>query len=123
MANWFECKAQYDKMMENGALKKVTEPYMVDALSFTEAEARIIEEMIPYVSGELTIAAVNRRQSGDGQLIDPGGGAGGRSAHAGNHRGEVYHLAQNHVRLCRSGNADHARRDEDGNHSCAGHYG
>ena len=60
MANWFECKAQYDKMMENGALKKVTEPYMVDALSFTEAEARIIEEMIPYVSGELTIAAVKK---------------------------------------------------------------
>ena len=60
MANWFECKAQFDKMMENGSMKKVTEPYLVDALSFTEAEARIIEEMIPYVSGELTIAAVKK---------------------------------------------------------------
>ena len=60
MANWFECKARFDKMMENGSLKKVTEPYMVDALSFTEAEARIIEEMIPYVSGDLTIAAVKK---------------------------------------------------------------
>ena len=38
--------------------KKVTEPYLVDALSFTEAEARIIEEMTPYVSGEFTVAAV-----------------------------------------------------------------
>lgn len=38
--------------------KKVTEPYLVDALSFTEAEARIIEEMAPYVSGEFTVAAV-----------------------------------------------------------------
>ena len=33
MANWFECKAQYDKMMENGSTKKVTEPYMVDVLA------------------------------------------------------------------------------------------
>jgi hypothetical protein len=47
-------------MMENGSTKKVTEPYMVDALSFTEAEARIIEEMTPFVSGELTVAAVKK---------------------------------------------------------------
>lgn len=39
MANWFETKVRYDKTMENGAIKKVTEAYMVDALSFTEAEA------------------------------------------------------------------------------------
>ena len=45
MSTWFECKVKYDKMMENGMQKKVTEPYMVDALSFTEAEARIIKEM------------------------------------------------------------------------------
>ena len=38
MSTWFECKVKYDKMMENGMQKKVTEPYMVDALSFTEAE-------------------------------------------------------------------------------------
>ena len=60
MANWFECKAQFDKMMENGALKKVTEPYMVDALSFTEAEARIIEELTPFVSGEFSVSAVKK---------------------------------------------------------------
>ena len=46
MSNWFECKVKYDKMMENGLPKSVSEPYLVDALSFTEAEARIIEEMI-----------------------------------------------------------------------------
>ena len=40
--------------------KKVTEPYLVDALSFTEAEARIIEEMTPYICGEFTVSAVNR---------------------------------------------------------------
>jgi small-conductance mechanosensitive channel len=46
--------------MENGVLKKVTEPYLVDALSFTEAEARIIEEIKPYISGEFTIADIKR---------------------------------------------------------------
>ena len=51
--NWFECKIRYEKVMENGMNKKVTEPYLVDALSFTEAEARIIEEMTPFISGEL----------------------------------------------------------------------
>ena len=60
MASWFECKARYDKMMENGAMKKVTEPYMVDALTFTEAEARIIEELTPFVSGEFSISAVKK---------------------------------------------------------------
>ncbi len=60
MANWFECKVRYDKMMENGAVKKVTEPYLVDALSFTEAEARIIEEQTPFISGEFNVSAVKR---------------------------------------------------------------
>ena len=45
MHNWFECSIRYEKTMENGMNKKVTERYLVDALSFTEAEARIIEEM------------------------------------------------------------------------------
>lgn len=60
MANWFECKVRYDKTMENGAVKKVTEPYIVDALTFTEAEARIIEEQRPFISGEFEVAAVKR---------------------------------------------------------------
>jgi len=46
--------------MENGVQKKVTEPYLVDALSFTEAEARIIEELKPYIAGEFTIADIKR---------------------------------------------------------------
>ena len=40
MHTWFECKIRYEKVMENGMNKKVTEPYLVDALSFTEAEDR-----------------------------------------------------------------------------------
>lgn len=47
-------------MQENGSVKKVNEPYLVDALSFTEAEARIIEMITPYISGEFTISAVKK---------------------------------------------------------------
>lgn len=60
MSKWFECKVRYDKMQENGAVKKVTEPYLVDALSFTEAEARIIEELTPFISGEFEVAGIKR---------------------------------------------------------------
>jgi len=60
MHTWFECKIRYEKVMENGMNKKVTEPYLVDALSFTEAEARIIEELNPLISGEFTVSNVAR---------------------------------------------------------------
>ena len=60
MHSWFECKIRYEKTMDNGMNKKVTEPYLVDALSFTEAEARIIEEMTPYISGEFTVSDIKR---------------------------------------------------------------
>ncbi|MDR0994714.1 MAG: DUF4494 domain-containing protein [Tannerella sp.] len=60
MHNWFECKVAYEKVMENGMQKKVSEPYLVDALSFTEAEARIIEEMRPFISGEFTVTDIKR---------------------------------------------------------------
>jgi len=60
MHTWFECKIRYEKVAENGMNKKVTEPYLVDALSFTEAEARIIEEMAPFISGEFTVADIKR---------------------------------------------------------------
>ena len=72
MSQWFECKVKYDRTMENGAMKTVSEPYLVDALSFTEAEARITDKMQPYISGEfktnfITIdektAVVNRTAS------------------------------------------------------------
>lgn len=58
--NWFETKVRYERTMENGLIKRVTEPYLVDALSFTDAEARIIKEMTPFMSGEFTIANIRR---------------------------------------------------------------
>ena len=54
-AQWFECKIQYEKTMDDGLQKKVTEGYVIDALSFTEAEQRIMEELSAYISGEFTI--------------------------------------------------------------------
>ena len=60
MHNWFTCKIRYIKTMENGMNKKVTEPYLVDALSFTEAESRIIEEITPYMTGEFVVSGVAR---------------------------------------------------------------
>ena len=60
MSNWFECKVCYEKTIENGMQKRVTEPYLVDALSFTEAEARIIKEMTPFISGEFIVSNIKR---------------------------------------------------------------
>ncbi len=60
MASWFECKVAYHKMVENGMQKKVTDTFMVDALSFTEAEARVIEEVTPFVSGEMDVTSVKK---------------------------------------------------------------
>ncbi len=57
---WFECKVKYEKTMENGLVKKVTEPYLVDAISFTEAERRIIEEITPYMTGEFEVSDIKR---------------------------------------------------------------
>ena len=57
-ATWFEAKIRYEKMMEDGCLKKVTETYVIDALSFSEAEKRILEKMGSYVSGEVEVCAL-----------------------------------------------------------------
>ncbi|HHV85877.1 MAG TPA: DUF4494 domain-containing protein [Petrimonas sp.] len=65
MYNWFECKVRYDKTLDTGMIKTVTEPYLVDAMSFTEAEARILEEMQPYMSGEFTVSDIKRVRFSD----------------------------------------------------------
>ena len=57
---WFECKIKYEKTMENGLVKKVNEPYLVDALSFTEAEKRIIDEVSPFMTGEFQVSDIKR---------------------------------------------------------------
>lgn len=60
MAIYIEAQVHYDKIMENGRQKRVNEPYLCDALSCTEAEARVTEEVTPYISGEFTVSAVKK---------------------------------------------------------------
>ena len=57
VSKYYEVKIQYQTMQEDGREKKVTEQYGVEALSFTEAESRIIEEMTPYISGEFDVVS------------------------------------------------------------------
>ena len=57
---WFECKVKYERTLDDGKVKKVTEPYLVDALSFTEAEKRVIEERTPYMMGEFQVSDIKR---------------------------------------------------------------
>ena len=59
-ATWFECKVKYEKVQEDGTQKKVTELYVVDAMSFAEAEARVTEEMSSYISGTFTVEDVKK---------------------------------------------------------------
>lgn len=61
MNYWFECKVSYERQADSVGMKKVSESYLVDALSFTEAEERIIKEVRPFVSvGELDVVNIRR---------------------------------------------------------------
>ena len=57
-AKFYDCKVRYEKTLEDGYQKKVAEAYVVDALSFTEAEKRVIEEMSAYINGEIEVTAI-----------------------------------------------------------------
>lgn len=58
MQNWYEGVIRYEKVTEEGKVKKVNELYLVDALSATECEARLIEEMTPFITGEFAVKSV-----------------------------------------------------------------
>ncbi len=58
MSSWYECKIRYQKMDESGKEKTANEPYLVDAVSFTDAEARINKEMEPYISGDFSVTNI-----------------------------------------------------------------
>ena len=60
MEKYFETKVKYEKTQEDGMQKKVTETYLVDALSFSECEDRIIDEMKVYISGEFEVNAIQK---------------------------------------------------------------
>jgi hypothetical protein len=60
MHNWFECKIKYEKTAEEGKIVKVSEAYLVDALTFSEAEERINKEMEPFISGEFSVSTIRK---------------------------------------------------------------
>ncbi len=60
VTEWFETKIGYEKTMEDGMPKRVKELYVVDALSFTEAEKRISEEMSSYISGAFDVVDIRK---------------------------------------------------------------
>ena len=60
MHNWFECKIKYEKTAEEGKIVKVGESYLVDAMTFAEAEERINKEMEPFISGEFSVATIRK---------------------------------------------------------------
>ncbi len=60
MHTWFQCKVKYERNVDDGSIAKVSETYLIDALSFTEAEERINEEMKPYISGDFMVTDIKR---------------------------------------------------------------
>ncbi len=62
---WFTTKVKYQKTQEDGSEKVVSETYVVDALSFTEAESTIIDEMAVYVSGEFKVSGISKSNFGE----------------------------------------------------------
>lgn len=65
MRTWFICKAKYQKENEQGQIKNVTEPYLVDAFSYTEAESRIYEVLENMISGDFLIAQITKSNISD----------------------------------------------------------
>ncbi|PWH82217.1 DUF4494 domain-containing protein [Brumimicrobium oceani] len=65
MNNWFTVKVKYTKQLEDGRLKRVTEPYLVDSVSFTDAEARMYEEIGQSVTGEFLITGITKTEYAD----------------------------------------------------------
>ena len=60
MSQWIKTSVRFTKIMENGTAKRVTESYLVGAISFAEAEARILREVTAYVRGEFNVSAVKK---------------------------------------------------------------
>lgn len=60
MNNWFTVKVKYTKQLENGTFKRVSEPYLLAAMTFTDAEARIYEELGTMIKGEFLVTGIAR---------------------------------------------------------------
>ena len=65
MNNWFTVKVKYTKQLENGTLKRVSEPYLLAAMTFTDAETRIYEELGQIIKGEFNVVGISRTEVHD----------------------------------------------------------
>ena len=65
MSNWFTVKVKYTKQLDNGALKRVSEPYLLSAMTFTDAEASIYEELGTVIRGEFNVTGISRTELND----------------------------------------------------------
>lgn len=65
MNNWFTVKVKYTKMLEDGSFKRVSEPYLIAAMTFTDAEARIYEELGSIIRGEFDVVSISRTELHD----------------------------------------------------------
>jgi len=66
MNNWYQVKVKYEKVdLESGRERKVTEAYLVDAVSFTEAESRIHAELEQMISGDFLVTNISKANYSD----------------------------------------------------------
>jgi Domain of unknown function (DUF4494) len=65
MNSWYTIKIKFIKEFTDGTLKRVTEPYLVNSMSFTEAEARIYKEVGEYVRGEFLVTSISKTDFAD----------------------------------------------------------
>lgn len=65
MNSWYTVKVKYTKQLEDGTLKRVNEPYLFDAVSFTDAEARVFEELGAQIRGEFLVTGISKVEFAD----------------------------------------------------------
>ena len=70
MNTWFTVKVKYTKQLEDGGFKKVSEPYLLAAMTFTDAEARIYEELGSIIRGEFIVTGISRTEIHDIFMYD-----------------------------------------------------
>lgn len=73
MQTWFESKVKYNKVSESGNEQIVTENFLLDAVSYTDAETRIIRQMQQMVKGgEFTIVDIKKSRIAEVFPFDTG---------------------------------------------------
>lgn len=72
MQTWFECKVKYNKTLESGKEQVVTENFLLDAVSFTDAETRMMRQMEQMVKGEFNVTDIKKSRIGEVFPYDTG---------------------------------------------------